>query len=376
MPSQETPAGDFDPALYGATLEIDLAALRANYRRILKELDGVPSAVVCKADGYGLGAARVARAFWDAGARIFFVAQPTEAIRLRDALPLDADIHVLNGLMPGTERAFRDNRLVPVLNSLGQIERWRAFCRERETPLPCDIHVDTGMLRLGLPPDELARVEADPALVEGLDVRCVISHLACADLIDDPKNAEQLAAFRHARRVLPMGLGCFANSSGVFLGPDYRFELGRPGVALYGVNPRPEGPNPMQPVVRLTARILQVRRVDAPESVGYGASYRVENPGRIATIPVGYADGYLRSISNRGHAMLAGRRVPVVGRVSMDLVTLDVSQVPEAEAQPGAEVELLGTHVTADDVAAAAGTIGYEILTSLGARYRRVYIGD
>lgn len=370
------PAADLqDPALYGATLEIDLAALRTNYRRILTELDGTPSAVVCKADGYGLGSEKAARAFWDAGARVFFVAQPAEAIRLRESLPLEAEIHVLNGAPPGAERAFRDNRLIPVLNALGDIERWRGYCRDRETPLPCDIHVDTGMLRLGLPPGELARIEADPGLVDGLDVRLVISHLACADELGHAKNTEQLAAFRQARQVLPMGRACFANSSGCFLGPDYRFDLGRPGVALYGVNPRPEGPNPMSPVVRLTARILQVRRVDAPETVGYGASYRVGNPARIATVPVGYADGYLRSISNRGHAMLAGHEVPVVGRVSMDLTTFDVSGVPEELAQPGAEVELLGSAVTADDLAAAAGTIGYEILTSLGSRYRRVYVG-
>ena len=206
-------------------------------------------------------------------------------------------------------------------------------------------------------------------------VRFVISHLASADEAASPQNALQLSAFRDARKVLPMGAACLANSSGVFLGPDYHFDMARPGVALYGVNPTPGRPNPMAATVRLRARIHQVRDAEPGETVGYGASYGVEKPAKIATLPVGYADGYLRSLSNAGCGTIDGRRVPLVGRVSMDLITVDVSDIPEQDRQPGQWVELIGPDNHVDAVAEAAGTIGYEILTSLGNRYHRVYEG-
>ena len=215
---------------------------------------------------------------------------------------------------------------------------------------------------------------ADPSLLDGLDIQTVMSHLASADE-DSPQNAEQLALFRDARARLPMGRASFANSSGVFLGPDYHFDLARPGVALYGVNPTPGCPNPMAQVVRLKAKILQVRDVDSTETVGYGATHRIAGPSRIATLPVGYADGYLRSLGNRATAYIGDYEAPLVGRVSMDLITIDVTTVPEAQCRPGMTVDLIGPRHTVDDLAAQAGTIGYEILTSLGRRYHRVYAG-
>jgi alanine racemase len=363
-----------DARLAGATLTIDLDALKANYRLISEKLTGGATAsAVVKADAYGTGIGLAAAAFWDAGARDFFVAHPGEGVALRGHLP-DAAIHVLNGAHAGAEDAFREFSLIPAINCLGDTERWRAFCNRIGEALPCVLHVDTGMCRLGLDKSEFARVAADPSLLDGLNIQTVMSHLASADE-DTPQSAQQLALFRQARETLPMGRASFANSSGIFLGADYHFDLARPGVALYGVNPTPGEINPMAQVVSLKAKILQVRDVDSPETVGYGASHRIAGPSRIATLPVGYADGYLRSLSNRAKAFIGDIETPLVGRVSMDLITIDVTAVPEAQCRPGMTVELIGEHHTVDDLAAEAGTIGYEILTSLGRRYHRVYAG-
>jgi alanine racemase len=265
--------------------------------------------------------------------------------------------------------------LTPALGSLAEIAAWRAVCERRQKKLPCWLHADTGMLRLGLPPDEVQVLGDEPARLDGLDVAVVMSHLACADERAHTKNREQLAAFANVRRRLAAGKASFANSAGVFLGNDYHLDIARPGVALYGVGPQIGEPNPMAQVVRLQGKIVQVRRVDTPQTVGYGATHRVEGPGRIATVPVGYADGYLRSLSNRGTGYIGDIPVPVVGRVSMDLITLDVTRVPEHVAKVGALVDLIGPHNPVDRVAEDAGTIGYEILTSLGGRYHRAYVG-
>jgi len=368
----------------GAILSIDLGAIQANYKLLQERLSGgAEMGCVVKADAYGLGAEKVAPALARAGARIFFVALPEEGIRLRQILNdtsesafVQAQIHILGGLMKGAEEAYDASRLTPVLGSLDEIHDWKDFCRRIDTPLPCAIHVDTGMLRLGLPPDELEKLAEEPARIEGLDVVTVISHLACADEPEHPKNAEQLAAFRQVRKILPMGRASFANSSGIFLGPDYHFDLARPGVALYGLGPTLGEPNPMAQVVRLQGKIAQVRDVDSPQTVGYGATHRIEEPGRIATVLAGYADGYLRSLSNKGTGYIGNIPVPVVGRVSMDLITFDVTNVPRHLTTPGNMIDLIGPHNPVEQIADEAGTIGYEILTSLGNRYRRVYIGE
>ncbi len=368
--------GDPEAARAGAILTIDLGALAENYRRLCTELNGVPCAAVVKADGYGLGLARVAPALFRAGARSFFVAQLGEAIALRGAIPEAAEIFVLNGLAAGPVAEFRARRIVPVLNSLDEVDTWRGEARAAGNPLPAALHIDTGMSRLGLPPGELDTLAAEPGRLDGIALSHVMSHLACADRPEHPLNAAQLAEFRAARARLPAAPASFANSSGIFLGADYHFDLARPGVALCGVNPTPGRPNPMRQVVRLQGKILQMREIDAPRTVGYGASHRAAGPTRVATVAVGYADGYLRSLSNRGSAWLGNQRVPVVGRVSMDLITLDVTGVSPESARPGALVDLIGPEHTADHVAEAAGTIGYEILTALGQRYHRVYLGD
>jgi alanine racemase len=275
---------------------------------------------VVKADAYGLGMRRVAPALARAGCRCFFVATLDEGEALRPLVG-DAVIGVLNGLFPGTEESFAEHRLLPVLNDLGQVARWAGFAAARETAMLAILHLDTGISRLGLGPAEVERLAADPGRLAGLELAYVMSHLACADEPEHPLNARQLAAFRAALARLPKAPASFANSSGIFLGADYHFDLARPGAALYGVAPQPGRPNPMAQVVHLKGRILQVRDVDRPMTVGYGATYQVTRAGRLATVGVGYADGYLRSLGNRAHAVLGDVRVPVVGRVSMDLIS-------------------------------------------------------
>jgi alanine racemase len=360
-----------DERIAYAVLDVDLDAVVGNWRSLRDRLSpGTLCAGVVKADAYGLGMARVAPALAAAGCTIFFVAQLGEAIALRHRLP-EPEIAVLNGLLPGSAAEFIAHRLIPVLNDLGQIAEWRG----KGAGNPAIIHVDTGMSRLGLSPRELARLTADPRLVAGLNLRAVMSHLACADEPGHPQNPRQLAAFRAARAVLPAVPASFANSSGIFLGTEYHFDIARPGAAVYGVNPLPGRPNPMAQVVRLKGRILQTREIDSGEFVGYGSTHRREGPGRIATVAIGYADGWMRSLSNRGSVTIAGQRVPVVGRISMDLMTIDVTALDPQAASPGNFAELIGPDHDVDAVAAEAGTIGYEVLTALGSRYHRIYRG-
>jgi alanine racemase len=357
----------------GAVLEIDLDCIAENWRRLIDRLNpGAGIAAVVKADAYGLGMPKVAQKLAAAGCELFFVGTLEEALALRKVLP-STQIGVLNGPARSTAGAMRRARLIPVLNDLGQLALWRA--QAKAEPLPAMLHVDTGMARLGMPAPEIAKLAADaPALLGGVELKVLMSHLACADDPDHPLNAQQLAAFRAVVKALPpVPLTSIAGSSGIFLGPDYHLDFVRPGAALYGVNPTPKQSNPMLQVVRLKARILQVRDIDMGVSVGYGAAHRMERPGRVATIGIGYADGWFRSSSHRGSASIAGQRVPVIGRISMDLVTLDVTGIDPALTRPGNLVDLLDATYGVDQVAEAAGTIGYEVLTALGRRYHRVY---
>ena len=375
-----SPTDPADPAAAraGAILTIDAGAIRSNYRRLCQELGGVDCAAVVKADAYGLGIAPVARALVDTGAKRFFVAHLDEALALREATRdslAKAEVFVLNGLAAGPTADLLGHDAYPVLNSLDEVDAWRTAAEGAGRALPAALHIDTGMSRLGLSTEELDVLADDHGRLSGIDLRIVMSHLACSEEVDHPLNAQQLAAFRAASARLPAAPRSLANSSGIFLGAAYHFDLARPGVALYGVNPTPGKLNPMTQVVRLQGRILQVREIDAPQTVGYGATHRVTGRTRVATVAVGYADGYLRSLSSRGSAWIGDLRVPVVGRVSMDLITLDVTGASREAVRPGGFVDLIGPHHDVDDVAAAAGTIGYEILTALGSRYHRVVVG-
>jgi alanine racemase len=375
----------------GAILEIDLGGIVANWRFLARRAAPAACAAVVKADAYGLGAEPVARALADAGCRMFFVASLDEGAALRLALGAMPEIAVLNGPLPGTAADFAAYRLIPVLNEPGQIAQWAKMTSSwpdlarRSAGKPAALrsgagavsaaagailHVDTGMARLGLTEREFAALRDKPPPIVW---HAVMSHLACADAADHPLNRRQRDRFAAARTHLPGVPASLAASSGIFLGPEYCLDLVRPGAALYGVNPRPGAANPLRPVIRLSGKILQIRQIDRGESVGYGAAHVMAAPGRLATVAVGYADGWLRALSHRGVGILAGRRVPLVGRVSMDLVTFDVTAVPARLARPGAAVELLGDGYDVDAAAADAGTIGYEILTALGRRYHRVY---
>lgn len=362
----------------GGLLTIDLDAVAANWRLLRDRVTGGDCAAVCKADAYGLGAGPVATRLAREGCRHFFVAHLDEAIALRPILAAagsDAPIYVLNGLIPNAVADYLADRLVPVLNSLGEVEAWSAAAKARGRRLAAVLNIDTGMARLGLPPDEAETLAAAPERLDGIALACVMSHLACAYDRTNPLNAQQLAAFRGWRARLPAVPASFANSSGIFLGPDYHFDLARPGASIYGLAPLGDESNPMAQVVRLQGRILQIRFVDRGMTVGYGATHRFTRPSRLATVAVGYGDGYLRSLGNAGSGFVGDIRVPVVGRVSMDLVTFDVTDAPEAATRPGAMIDLLCDRHPADALASQAGTIGYEILTALGRRYHRRYVG-
>ncbi len=359
-------------------LTIDLDAIVRNFRLLAERVLPVDCAAVVKADAYGLGMAEVAAALARAECRSFFVAQLGEGVGLRKILrraKSSATIYVLNGLMENERALYEAHDLVPCLNDLGQLESWATFCRARGQALACALQIDTGMNRLGFPPADLNRLAGEPKRLVGVDLCLVFSHLACSDEADHPMNRRQLGRFRAALDRLPHCRASLAASSGMFLGREFLFNTVRAGVALYGGNPTPNAPNPMEQVVQLQGKILQVRDVDRGETVGYGATHRLTRPCRIATVGVGYADGFLRSLSNRGSAAIGGVTAPIVGRVSMDLLTLDVSAAAPELARPGAMVELIGPSRGIDDVAAEAGTIPYEILTALGPRYERRYTG-
>ncbi len=341
-------------------LTIDLDAIATNWRGLAADAGaGVETGAVVKADAYGLGAARVGPALAAAGVRTFFVALAEEGVALRAALGPGPAIHVFSGYMAGDRGAMAGAQLSPLLNSPDQLRRFGA-----ELPgHPCGVQIDTGMNRLGFEAGELAVSLAD---LRDARPRLAISHLACADDPGDPMNALQLSAFRALTEALPGVRRSLAATGGCLLGAPYRFDLTRPGIGLYGGLPHAGA----RAVVALSLPVIQVRDVAAGEVVGYGGAWRAPAPSRIATVAAGYADGLPRALHNL--SLWAGDMAcPVVGRISMDLVTVDVTALPGVPPM----LDLLGPHQGIDAVAAAAGTIGYEILTSLGSRYTRVYKG-
>ncbi len=354
----------------GAVLEVDLGAVVANWNILRARHQAGAVAGVVKADAYGLGALQVVPALHQAGCRHFFVALLDEALAMRSLLP-GAMLAVLGGLFPGTEPEYIAHDFVPVLGSLAEIDVWSASARRAGRALPAILHIDTGMSRLGLSAAELAILRQDHARLSGIELRFVMTHLVSSEVRDDPQNETQLRRFLAACAVLPPAPRSLANSSGIFLGPGWGSDLARPGAALYGVNPTPDAANPMHVPVRLRARVLAVREVSPGDTVGYNATWSAPGPSRIATAAIGYADGWHRAQSNRGAAVFDGRLVPLVGRVSMDLTTFDVTNHPAIV--PGSWLELIGPGRTPDEVAAAAGTNGYEVLTSLGRRFHRIY---
>ena len=354
-----------------AVLTIDLGAVVANYHLLRRRLGRTACAAVVKADAYGLGAADVAPALFEAGCRTFFVAHAEEGLALRPHLPEAAAIMVLHGIRANEAAACLHAGLIPVLNSLEQVADWVGLARARGRRLPAFLQLDTGMSRFGLSAADVDALAREPGGLDALAVTCVMSHLACADEPEDPFNARQLAAFEALRAKLPPAPASLAASSGCFLPAPYHFDLARPGAALYGVAPQVDGANPMRPVVRLDAAVLQLRDVPAGTPVGYGRTATTSGATRLATVGVGYADGYLRIGGNRGCAWFGDAPLPVVGRVSMDSLVLDAGAVRDPDFREGASVAIIGPHRDVDAVGRDLRTSGYEVLTGLGHRYHR-----
>lgn len=361
-------------AMFSSRLTVDLDALRANYRTIASHVAPAACGATIKADAYGLGARDVAPALYEEGCRTFFVAQLREALAIGDTLGRDAEIVILNGLDPGAEAVCAAHGFLPALNADSQVARWRGLARALSKPLPAVLQVDSGMARLGLNAAAAEALASEPAFAKGVPLRLIMTHLACADEPGRTANAEQLARFQEIRSLFPTTPASIANSGGVFLSSAFHCDLVRPGIALYGVQPHSSG-TPMRPVVRLDARILQIRHVEAGAGVGYGLDDAASSRRRLATLGIGYADGWPRSLGGVGAAWYTGKRLPVAGRVSMDSMTVDLTALaPDALAE-GNFVELLGPSQALADVARDAGTIPYEILTRLGTRSERIIVG-
>jgi len=365
--------------LAGAVLTVDLEAIKANWRLLAARAGRCECAAAVKGDAYGLGIGPVARVLWEAGCRSFFVARPKEGEELRAILP-QATIYVLDGLFAGQAEFYAKLDLRPALISLAEAREWSSFGRVYGRKLPCALHVDTGINRLGFSMAELAALLDDRFTLEGLNLSLLMSHLACADEPAHSLNVRQREAFAEVRRKLPGIPASLANSSAIFLGSDYTHDLVRPGIAIYGGNPTPEAANPMAPVVFLEAAVLQLREVMPGETVGYGATWEAQRPSRIAVLGAGYKDGIplaLSSSRNDGPAkvFLGGRRCPVVGRISMDMTAIDVTDLDPSTVRRGSRAEILGANILIDEAATWAGTISYELLTRLGSRYARHYSG-
>jgi alanine racemase len=355
-------------------LVIDLNTLVGNYRTLAAQASPAEASAVVKADAYGLGVSHVAPALFAAGCRKFFVAHLQEAAKLKPYLPQDASIFILNGVLPGGEDFAASHGFVPVLNSLEQIANWQKTAQSRGTVLPAILQFDTGMSRIGLSPQERDVLAADPTRLSHLDIRYIMSHLASADESDSLQNDSQQAVMQAIVMQFPTTPLCLANSGGIFLDKTFHGDLVRPGIALYGGVPSDRSGDAIKPVVRLSVRVIQTRTVPAGALVGYGGTYVAQQDMRLATIAAGYADGLPRSLSNKGAAYYDDVRLPIVGRVSMDSMTIDISPLPEGTLTLGSMVELIGAHQTLEDVAMSAGTISWEILTSLRHRYHRDYI--
>ncbi|MDM9648429.1 alanine racemase [Rhizobium sp. S163] len=369
----------------GLRLTVDLAALTDNWRDMARRSGKARTAAVVKADAYGTGMEDAGEALYLAGARDFFVATVDEGVTLRLYAP-DARIFVLAGIWPGTERRFFENDLVPVISSEEQLAFWMAVLAEYGD-YPCALHVDTGFNRLGLDMNEAIALADDVSRPASFAPVLVMSHLACGDDPNSAMNRQQLESFRKVSAAYEGIDSSLSASAGIFLGSDYHFDLTRPGIALYGGEAVNGMANPMRPVVTAEARVIQVRDAKAGLGVGYGRALELTRDSRLAIVSAGYADGYLRSQSSGGvplrqvapqggHGFIAGRKVPIAGRVTMDMTIFDVTDLPENAVSAGDYVELFGKNISVDEVARAAGTIGYEVLTSMGLRHERRYLSE
>jgi alanine racemase len=357
-----------DTSLHSGLVEVNLAALKSNWLKLKAAANGAETAAAIKGEAYGLGLAPCAKALWQAGCRSFYVARPGEGEALRAILP-EANITVLDGLYPNQSAYYVKHHLIPAITTPAQTLEWA----QQAQGAPCTLHVDTGINRLGLSMGEYAQILKDHPK---LNIAFVLSHLACSDEPDHPMNETQRKRFEDIRALAPHIKGSFANSSGILLNNAYAHDQVRPGVALYGGNPLPGKANPMAVVATLKARVLQIRDLSAGETLGYSATWAATGPTRIALLGAGYRDGVPRKLSSSEHKGLAqvflnGRRCPIVGRVSMDMMAVNIT---DANAKHGDWAEIFGQNISVDEAAAWAGTIAYELLTHLGSRYARHYV--
>jgi alanine racemase len=359
-------------------LTIDLGAIAANYKMLNARVVPSECAAVVKGDAYGCGLDQVTAALMRAGCQTFFVAHLSEARRVR-AIARDAAIYVLNGFSVAAGQAFVDTNARPVLNSLVELAEWDHFISASGFAGSAALHVDTGMNRLGLTIEEAAAI-ASHFRSESHHVTLLMSHLACADRPEHPLNDQQIRQFRELRSLFRGTSSSLANSSGIFIDSATYCDLVRPGIALYGGNPTPAKPNPMRPVIDVKAQILQVRNLPKGAAVGYGSAWTARRESRIAVVAAGYADGVARAAAitegaNPREVLVAGKRCRIVGRISMDLMALDVTDLPVSAVRRDQTVTLIGEGLSLDEVAAQAGTISYEVLTNLGRRFHRVWKG-
>lgn len=359
---------------YEAILTVNLDAVAANYRFFRDQAKGARVGAVLKANAYGLGALPVANTLVEEGCDLVFVATAKEAMEIRAEIQRPVEIYTLNGYQVNHENDYLSNEFYPVLNSICEVKSWAKVQQVAPKNHPCGLQIDTGMNRSGLSLEDAKSLSANTDLLKRLNLALVMSHLACADDPSAPLNTQQLQSFQAATNSLPEAPLSLANSAGILAGGPYHFDVVRPGIGLFGGNPLLEDGPDLATVASLHAPIIQTRMLESGQSVGYGASYKVTRPSRIATIAVGYADGYMRHLSNVGTGYIGNQPVPIAGRISMDLTCFDVTDIPETETQPGTFIELFGEHLSIDEVGKTAGSFGYEILTNLGPRYVRRYI--
>ena len=355
-------------------LSVDLGAVAANWRRLSGMYPESRVGAVMKADAYGLGAEYIAPMLAGLGCREFFVAHLAEGLALKPLLPADASLFVLNGLAPGSEARCAEAGIIPVLNSPEQARAWYRLAKETSRTLPAALQVDTGMSRLGLSETELKHVLTQPGDAGSVELRLLMSHMACADTPDAVANSTQIARFRRFAECLPDVPRSLANSASALSLPDTAGEVLRPGLALYGIDPGPDGTAGLQPAVRLDARVIHIRIIPAGAGVGYGFDYVAHSPRRVATISVGYADGWPRALSGKGAVWFHGNRLPLLGRVSMDSCVMDITDLPDGALRPGDLVELIGPHQSVSDLARLLNTTPHEILTGLGHRFARSFV--
>ncbi len=371
-------------ALAGARITIDLNAMAKNWQKFAELAPKSETGAVVKANAYGLGLEQVAPALWKAGCRTFFVALVQEGINVRQLLP-EARIFILGGLFPDAASACIEHDLIPLLGSHPEIETWHGATKGQTSVAPCGIQTDTGMNRLGFSFEEAMTLLADPVPTKALNLQLIMSHIACGDEPDDPLNALQLERFKQIRDLVPSVPASLANSAGIQMGDDYHFDLNRAGTSLYGVRAVNTVENPSLTVVTLEGRIVQTRQIKRGDTIGYGATQTVARDTKVAIVSCGYADGFHRAASGSGVGMryvepgasgfVAGKKVPILGRVSMDLTAFDITDVGETEVMANPWIEMFGDNIEIDDVAKSCGTIGYELLVSLGNRAARNYTG-